>query len=351
MTIVYHIPQPKSLNAYRTIYNGFKNAFEDLGHVFHSFTAEDNLEELLEKVEPDIFMTSTHFYYQKYLDFKVLQKYRDNRMKVFVKIDFWNSPLHKGRINEAKSLKDDIETINRIKDGAFGDVFYFVTEQGDFRMEGFEDTTGYTYHTIPLAVDSITLKSSQEQERFKADISFIGTYLAQKRDFFNEYVFPLKKNYNFKLYGQDWTQLDRSLGFVQKVGQYFNIPVIKSIRKPKLRLEDEGFIYASSTISINVHEDYQREFGGDCNERTFKIPFCNGFEISDDVACIHKYFNVGEEIIVAENRQDWFDKIQYYIRNPDQRLDIIAKGKARVEKDHTYHNRVNNILDIYKSIL
>jgi hypothetical protein len=351
MKIVYQIPFLGTLNAYRTIYNGFKNAFEDLGHEFHPYTSDDNLERLLEQINPDIFMTQTHFYYQKDLDFKILQKHRDKGMKVFVKIDFWDTPISGNRINEAKSLKDDTKTIQLIQDGIYGDAFYYVTEQGDKRMDGFSKTTGYEYYTIPLAVDSITLKNPEKKDHFKADISFIGTYLAQKRDYFNEYVFPLKKNYNLKLYGQDWTKLDRSLGFVQKIGQYFNIPTIKSIRKPKLKLEDEGSIYASSTISINVHEDYQREFGGDCNERTFKIPFCNGFEITDDIACIHKYFKVGEEIIVAENKQDWFDKINYYIQNPDKRLEIIKKGKARVAKDHTYHNRVKDILNIYKNLV
>lgn len=348
MKIIYHIPFLGTLSAGRTIYYGYKNSFEDLGHTFIPFTVENDLEEFLHFHQPDIFITSTHFYHQKFLDFSILQKYRDKGMKVFVNTSFWNSPINKNRINEGTSLKDDFKTVNLIKDGVYGDVFYNVVEQGDFRMEGFKEATGYKCHTIPLAVDSITLKNSQKNNKFQADISFIGTYLAQKRDYFNEYVFPLKKQYNLKLYGQDWTRLDRSLGFVQKVGQYFNIPAVKSIRKPKLKLEDEGLIYASSTISINVHEDYQREFGGDCNERTFKIPFCNGFEITDDVACIHKYFKVGEEIIVAENKQDWFDKINYYIQNPDKRLDIIKKGKARVEKDHTYHNRVEQIISLYE---
>jgi spore maturation protein CgeB len=349
MKILYHIPFIGTLNAYRTIFNGFRNSFIDLGHEFSVYTSDDNLEMLLEQFQPDIFMTETHFYYQKDLNLKVLKKYRDKGMKVFVKINFWTTPVLGSRINEAKSLKDDSKTINLIKSGSYGDVFYYVTEQEDLRMDGFKENTGYEYYTIPLAADKIALKDDY-QEKFKADISFIGTYLAQKRNFFDEYVFPLKNKYNLKLYGQDWTKLDRALGFTQKVGQYFNIPVLKSIRKPKLKLEDEGLIYASSTISINVHEDYQREFGGDCNERTFKIPFCNGFEITDDVTCIHKYFKVGEEIVVAENKQDWFDKIDYYIKNPDKRLEIIAKGKARVEKDHTYHNRVEQIIEIYNKL-
>jgi len=350
MKIIYHIPFLGTLSAGRTIYYGYKNAFEDLGHIFFPFTLENDLEEFLDNHMPNIFITSTHLYCQKFLNFSILKKHRNRGMKVFVNTSFWNSPIHKSRINEGKSLKDDIKTINLIKSGEYGDLFYNVVEQEDYRMKGFEDATGYKCHTIPLAVDSITLGKAEKNENFTADISFIGTYLTQKRVFFDEYVFPLKNKYNFKLYGQDWAKLDRVLGFTQKVGQYFNVPVLKSIRKPKLKLEDEGSIYASSTISINVHEDYQREFGGDCNERTFKIPFCNGFEITDDVACIRKYFKVGEEIIVAENKQDWFDKIDYYIKNPDKRIEIIKKGRARVVRDHTYHNRVNQMTILYNNL-
>jgi hypothetical protein len=40
-------------------------------------------------------------------------------MKVFVKIDFWDSPISKDRINEAKSLKDDFDTVKKIKNGIY----------------------------------------------------------------------------------------------------------------------------------------------------------------------------------------------------------------------------------------
>ena len=345
MKILYHHPNPDAINAHRTIFNGFQNAFLDLGHKFEAFTSDDHLESKLDQFAPDVFITSSHFYYQKFLDFKLLRRYRDKGMFLLTKIDFWNSPINKNRINEAKSLKDDKKTTHLISDGLLGDAFFHVVEQGDERMDGFSKTTGYPFHTIPLAADKIVLANHPFEKRFQADISFIGTYLPQKKIFFDERVFPLQKMYDTKIYGQDWTAWDRNLGYLQKVAQFFNVPVIKSIRKPKLKLEDEGSIYNSSLISINVHEDYQRQFGGDCNERTFKIPLCDGFEISDDVACIRKYFKE-DEIVVSKDKDDWYEKIDFYIKNPDKRLAIIEKGKLRVLADHTYHCRANQILEI-----
>lgn len=342
------MPFPSSIYAQRTIYNGFRNAFVDLGHDFVALTSDDKLEHFLELNKPDIFITASHFFYRKSIDYKLLKKYRERGLFVLIKIDFWDSPLKAGRINEAKSLKDDSEVVSLIRDGLLGDAFFHVVEQGDGRMKGFEAATGHGYHTIPLAADKTILRDSFNPD-FKADISFVGTYLSQKKEFFRDWVFPLKGRYDLKLYGQDWTLFDRSLGWVQRFGQYFNLPVIRTIRKPKLKLQDEAGIYSSSVISINIHEDYQRKFGGDCNERTFKIPLCGGFEITDDVACIRKYFKAGEEIIVVEDRDDWFRKIEFYLKNPEERLPIIEAGRERVMRDHTYHNRANQIIEIYES--
>lgn len=345
MKILYHHPNPDTIYANRTIYNGFRNAFLDLGHEFQAFTANDTMRETFDRFQPDIFITSSHFLYQKYLDFELLRSYRERGTFVLTKIDFWHSPMGKLRINEAKSMKDDTKTIGMIKDGLLGDAFFHVVEQGDDRMDGFSQSTGFPYHTIPLAADKMVLGTHHIEERYRADVSFIGTYLPQKKDFCDERLFPLREKFDTRIYGQDWTFLDRNLGFVQKVGQYFNIPGIKSLRKPKLKLEDEGNIYRSSLISVNIHEDYQRKYGGDCNERTFKVPLCGGFEISDEVACIRKYFRA-DEMVIANSSKDWFEKIDYFIRHPEDRIPYIEKGRARVLLDHTYHNRANTIISI-----
>lgn len=345
MRIVYHLPSIYNIYAQRTIYNGFKNAFTDLGHEFFTFTSDDKLEKFLERHNPDMFITSSNFYYRKYLDFDILKKFRNKGMVLFTKIDFWNSPLNKNRINEAKSLKDDKIAIDLIKNGSLGDIYFHVVEKEDARMVGFEKT-GYEYHTIPLAADKITMRYDFDKN-FLSDMSYVGTFLPTKRKFFKECIFPLKNIYDLRLYGQDWTLRDRSIGWIQRFGQYYNIPYLRSVQKPKLQLGDEAKIYSSSKICINIHETHQKENGGDCNERTFKIPLCGGFEITDDVACIRKYFREGKEIVIARNTDDWLKKIDLYINDQEKRLEIIENGRKRVLKEHTYHNRVEQMIEIY----
>lgn len=339
------MPYPTTIYAFKYIYDGFRNAFTDLGYDFVTFGPDDKLDNFLNTHNPDIFITASHFFFRKQLDYKILAKYRAKGMVLLTKIDYWQSPLNKNRINEAPSMKDDTAVTSLISNKLLGDYYYCTASQNDGRMEGFAEFAKQQYITIPLAADSITLRPTQE-EKFKADISFIGTNLPQKRAFFDEWLFPLGKEYDLRLYGQDWTRIDRYRGLASKVGQYFNTPFLKNIQKPKLQSGDEAKIYASSRILVNLHEDYQRRYGGDCNERTFKIPFCGGFEIMDDIAVAREYFVEDEEIVIAHNKQDWFDKIDYYYNHPDQAEKIALAGQMRAKKDHTYHNRAQDIIKL-----
>jgi len=345
MKVLYHSPTLHSIYAQRTILQGYRNAFLDMGHDFEILTADQNANHTFENFRPDLFITSSFSWYRKYLNFQDLRKFRQEGMFTLVKVDFWNSPMSSLRINEAPSLKNDKEFINLAQHDLYGDAYFHVVEQDDARMDGFSKSIGRSYHSIPLAADRISLIPSFD-ERFLSDLAYVGTNLPDKRAFFKENVFPLADKWKLKIYGQDWTKGDYLLGWVQRAGQYFNIPGLRSLRKPKLAFSDEAKIYRSVGVSINVHEAYQREFGGDCNERTFKIPFCGGFEVVDAVKCIRKYFPGDGEIVIAENDREWSDLINYYLENPGKREVIIQAGRKRVLGEHTYHHRAQQMINI-----
>lgn len=348
MKILYQSPSIHSIYAGRTIHNGYRNAFLELGHEFRFLTADDKFSEVMQSYRPDIFITASHFYYQRYLDNALLNECRKEGLFVFVWIDSWESGINATRINEAPSLKNNKRVLEMITRNTLGDAYLSGIEQSDERMVGFEKEMGVTYSTVPLAADH-TVIYPEFSDNYVADISYIGTYLPQKRHFFKEWVFPLKEKYDLRLYGQDWTYISRISGWLQKGGQLFNVPGLRSLQKPKLDLADERKIYNSSIISINIHEDFQRRCGGDCNERTFKVPLAGGFEVSDDVSCIRKYFKADKELVIAENKSDWYEKIDYYIRHPEKRVSIIEAGRRRVLENHTYVCRVKQMMDVYLS--
>ena len=344
LKILFHLPNPDTIYAGRTIYFGYKHAFEDMGHEFRALTQNDNQEELLIDYKPDLFFTSITPLTFRYLDLNLLKRAKSRGTKVLVNTPFWKSPMSKIRINETQSLSRHHDWIKLIQSGNFGDVYFNICEQGDPRMKGFTKTTGYPIHTILLAADK-TISQPTFSGEFACDISFIGTYLPEKREFIQKNVFPLMKKYKVKLYGRDWTLSNRISNFAQKVGQYFNIPYVKSMNKYKPTLEQERQIHYSSTIALNIHEDYQKRGMGDLNERTFKIPASGGFELVDNVPSLKKYFKENEEIVIGHNTSDWFEKVEFYLKHPKNRSNIIKRGQKKVLKFHTYHNRVKYIIE------
>lgn len=340
--ILYHIPSLETIYAARWIYEGYKNACNQLKIPFQPLTSNDDLEFTLKNFKPTIFITSLNIYTRKFINLQLLKKYRNKGLIMFNQINSWktmNAQLGGG-------LESDKNYTNEIKNGLAGDVYYTWLEQDSLFMDGFEKNTGNTFHTILMAADT-TQYYYDFDEKYQSEISFVGNCLPDKKDFFKKHLYPLMKKYDVKIYGADWTLSSKLLGYVQKVGQFFNIEPLKHVRKVPL-LEDRK-VYSSSIINLNVHENHQRKYGSDFNERTFKIIACGGFEICDNVKVLRKYFTE-KELVIAKNTKDWFEKIKYYLKYPEKKLPIILAGKKKILSEHTYHNRVKQIIKIYFEI-
>jgi hypothetical protein len=346
MKILYHIPSLESVYAGRFIYEGYKEAFIKRGHDFRSLTSAENMSKVIEEFNPDIFLYSLNRYSLLSIDLEKLKKYRNKGLIVFAQIKPWKK---QGLQFESSDLENDTYIRDLITNGVAGDIFHHWIEQEDECMKGFEENTKKKFHTIILAANT-KVYFPDFDSKYKSDICYVGSNLPDKKDFFKERFTTLFQKYDFKVYGSDWNIKDKVLGYSQKAGQLLNIDFLKKIRKIKISTDQERKIYSSSTISLNVHEIHQRQFGSDFNERTFKIIACKGFEIADNVKVLRKYFNE-DELVIGENKEDWINKVEYYLKNPDKRLPIIERGYNKVIKEHTYLNRVDQIINIYKKAI
>jgi len=278
MKVLYFFPSEESVYAARFIYEGYKNAFEDIGHEFRTCTSNDNLGSFLNAFEPDIFMYGLNAYYLKFIDLQILKQHRDKGLIVFCQIGAWNRSWSNTVDRMSGALKDRTEHVSLIKNGLAGDIFWHWFEQDEPLMDGFTEETGYAFSTIHLAADK-TKYYPEFDENMECDVCYVGSYLPMKRAFLDLHIAPLKKKLDVKVFGSDWTLSDRILGYVQKVGQYFNINPLKKVRSLKLSLDDERRLYTSATICLNVHEEQVRVRNCEMNERTFKIIACGGFQI------------------------------------------------------------------------
>ena len=131
MKVLYQINSLESVYAARFIYEGYKDAFLELGHEFRPFTSNDNLEKVLPEYTPDIFITSLVDFYLKFLDLDLLKKYREKGLVMFTQIRPW---LKQNDVPWASNLKEEKNLVDLIKKGLAGDVFFHWLEQDDPSM-------------------------------------------------------------------------------------------------------------------------------------------------------------------------------------------------------------------------
>ena len=73
-------------------------------------------------------------------------------------------------------------------------------------------------------------------------------------------------------------------------------------------------LYSGHTVSLNIHHAYE-EAGHTCNERSFNVPACGGFMISDNARRIRDFFPE-DEAVLADGPADYHEKIDYFGRAP-----------------------------------
>ena len=80
------------------------------------------------------------------------------------------------------------------------------------------------------------------------------------------------------------------------------------------------------------------------NARLFEGTACGGFVLSHSGPEIEKYFIPGKEIVTFEGPADLGEAIRHYLGAADERRSIAMAGQARAHRDHTYHKRLEELL-------
>lgn len=80
------------------------------------------------------------------------------------------------------------------------------------------------------------------------------------------------------------------------------------------------------------------------NVRTFEICGAGGFQLVDWRPGLPQLFDVGRELATFDNIDGLRKKIDYYLREDDERRDIAAAGQRRARRDHTYGHRLTLLL-------
>ena len=217
-----------------------------------------------------------------------------------------------------------------------GQVDHFFTIQKDDFFNELQQSGLHNYHYLPMAafpnVHKPVEMTEEEKKYYGSDVSFAGAGYYNRRHFFTGLI-----DYDLKIWGTDWDMRSKLANFVQRSGSRVNTDEIVKI-------------YNASRININLHSStYHKDvhpFGDFVNPRTFEIMSCGGFQLVDRRSGLHGLFEEGEEVIIFDDLHDLRQKIDYYLKNPEDALRISEKGKSRLMSEHTYDNRMEEMLEV-----
>lgn len=105
---------------------------------------------------------------------------------------------------------------------------------------------------------------------------------------------------------------------------------------------DLARIMRESVISLN----FANSRGGDqIKARCFEVPGAGGFLLTQRVAGIEPWYEVGKEIVTFDSEEDLLSKIRHFLAHPAERDRIALAGYRRTRSEHTYEHRLRAVLD------
>jgi spore maturation protein CgeB len=216
--------------------------------------------------------------------------------------------------------------------------YVFTIQKGDCLSEIKKAGAGEV-HYLPTACDPMVHRplelTSEEKARWGSPISFVGAGYHNRQQ-----TFASLANLPFKIWGTEWPECKPFDRMVQERGR-------------RLTPEEYVKIFNASDINLNLHSSTERDgvdpYGDFINPRTFELASAGAFQLVDERTLLPELFEPGREVITFKNPTDLKDKIEYYKNRPEERKQVAARARERVLRDHTYANRLQEMISLIYS--
>lgn len=115
-------------------------------------------------------------------------------------------------------------------------------------------------------------------------------------------------------------------------------------------VSDETLInlYSQSHICLGFLEVYDQHDPSRCvlrhlHLRDFEAPMCGALYCTGYIDELAEMFEPDREVLVYRDPEELTEKIEYYLRNPQDAENIRKAGYRRALNDHTYHKRFEQL--------
>ena len=186
---------------------------------------------------------------------------------------------------------------------------------------------------LPSACDPQVHKplilSSEDKKRFGSKVSFVGAGYNNRR-----HVFAELSSLDFKIWGTEWPAV---------------VPFNRLVQEGARRLSVDEYvkIFNASDINLNLHSSSERDGvdpkGDFINPRTFELAASGAFQLVDNRTLLPELFS-DKELVTFGSPREMKEQINHFLEHPEEREAYVKRARARVLSDHTYENRLQEML-------
>jgi spore maturation protein CgeB len=228
------------------------------------------------------------------------------------------------------------ESVDYIPPGGLGDFDLVLSYTGGLALSELKTRLG-ARHVAPLygSVDSEVHHPAPPEERFRADLSYLGTYAADRQRALEDlFVEPARRRPDLRFV----------LGGPQYPGEFPWTPNLFFI--PHIPPDQHAAFYCSSRLSLSVTRGPMAEMGYCPSGRLFEAAACGVPIVSDEWDGLDYFFEPGREILVARTTGHVMDALAM----SDDALGRIARaGRERVLAMHTAARRALDLENIHEA--
>lgn len=173
-----------------------------------------------------------------------------------------------------------------------------------------------------------------EHTDYAYDVSFVGGFNSARKWFIDELE---NQGIRVDAFGNGWPNGALSLSKMTELFQKSRINLNLS-NSVTLDLRYLTHHYKNPIIAWK-----SKKSSSQIKARNFEIPYSGGFQLTDYVPTIEKYFELSKEIACYSNVDEAALLIKYYLENTAEREQIKAASVLRARNQHTYLNRFQEI--------
>ncbi|MBF0154611.1 MAG: glycosyltransferase [Magnetococcales bacterium] len=106
---------------------------------------------------------------------------------------------------------------------------------------------------------------------------------------------------------------------------------------------ESGHVFGASRINLAIARIYAMD---GLSDRIFNVLFAQGFLLANRQETLSEVFQEGVDLEMYTTADELLDKIRFYENNPQAREKIARQGHDNVVKNHTFTNRIREMLPL-----